>query len=60
LNRARGSCDNAPNDIRRGECGRSGELLTPEQRQRIDDACRAQLVALESAFPYDEAFPSLV
>jgi hypothetical protein len=42
--------------IRRGERGGSGELLTPEQRKRIDDECRAQLVALGSDFPYDEAF----
>ena len=42
--------------IRRGERGGAEELLTPEQRRRIDDACRAQLVALESDFPYDEAF----
>ncbi|HET8695931.1 MAG TPA: sulfotransferase domain-containing protein, partial [Gammaproteobacteria bacterium] len=42
--------------IRRGERGGSNELLTAEQRQQIDDACRAQLLALGSDFPYDEAF----
>jgi hypothetical protein len=42
--------------LRRGERGRSDELLTQEQRKRIDDACRAQLVTLGSDFPYDEAF----
>jgi len=43
--------------IRRGERGSSGEL-TAEQRRRIDEACRAQLVALGSDFPYDAAFPA--
>jgi hypothetical protein len=42
--------------IRRGERGGSGELLTAEQRQQIDDSCRAQLLAIGSDFPYDEAF----
>ncbi|HZF31268.1 MAG TPA: sulfotransferase domain-containing protein [Gammaproteobacteria bacterium] len=41
--------------IRRGERGGSGEL-TEKQRRRIDDACRAQLLALECDFPYDQAF----
>ena len=42
--------------IRRGERGGAAELLTAEQRRQIDDDCRAQLVALGSDFPYDEAF----
>ncbi|HEX5047758.1 MAG TPA: sulfotransferase domain-containing protein [Gammaproteobacteria bacterium] len=42
--------------IRRGERGASDELLTPGQRRRIDDTCRAQLVALGSDFPYDATF----
>jgi aryl sulfotransferase len=42
--------------IRRGERGGADELLTQEQKQRIDGACRAQLVALGSDFPYDEMF----
>jgi hypothetical protein len=44
--------------LRRGERGGSAELLSPEQRQRIDETCRAQLVALGSDFPYEEAFAS--
>jgi hypothetical protein len=42
--------------VRRGEQGRSSELLTETQRQRIDDVCRAQLEELGSDFPYDEKF----
>lgn len=42
--------------LRRGEKGSSAELLSPKQRKKIDDACRAQLAALGSDFPYDEAF----
>ena len=42
--------------IRRGVRGGSDELLTGAQRQRVDDEARAQLIALGSDFPYDEAF----
>jgi hypothetical protein len=42
--------------IRRGEQGRSSELLTEAQRRRIDDVCSAQLRALGSDFPYDERY----
>jgi hypothetical protein len=42
--------------IRRGEQGRSSELLTQAQRQRIDDTCREQLRELGSTFPYDELY----
>ena len=38
--------------IRRGERGTSRQL-TEKQRRRIDDTCRAQLLALGSDFPYD-------
>jgi hypothetical protein len=43
--------------IRRGERGKSGELLSPAEQQRIDDYWRAELAKLGSDFPYDEAFP---
>jgi hypothetical protein len=42
--------------LRRGEKGSSGELLSSQQRNQIDEACRAQLTALGSDFPYDDAF----
>ena len=42
--------------LRRGERGRSGDLLTPAQQQRIDDHCRTELHRLGCDFPYDEAF----
>ena len=42
--------------IRRGERGKSGELLSTAQQQRIDDYWRAQLAKLGSDFPYDQAF----
>ena len=42
--------------IRRGRHRGSDELLTPEQQQRIDDHCRAELKRLGCDFPYDEAF----
>lgn len=42
--------------IRRGERGKSGELLSPADQARIDDYWRAELAKLDSDFPYDEAF----
>jgi sulfotransferase family protein len=42
--------------IRRGERGKSNELLSSEDQQRIDDYWRAQLEQLGSDFPYDRAF----
>ena len=42
--------------VRRGSSGGSSELLTPEQQQRIDDHCRAELERLGCDFPYDSAF----
>jgi hypothetical protein len=42
--------------MRRGERGKSSELLSPAEQQRIDDYWRAQLANLGSDFPYDHAF----
>ena len=42
--------------MRRGERGKSNELLSPAEQQRIDDYWRAELHRLGSDFPYDEAF----
>ena len=42
--------------MRRGQSGGSSELLTPEQQQRIDDHCRAELARLGCDFPYDAVF----
>lgn len=42
--------------LRRGERGKSGELLSPEDQRRIDDYCRAELARLNCDFPYDTAF----
>jgi hypothetical protein len=42
--------------MRRGERGKSGELLTSADQKRIDDYWRAQLEKLGSDFPYDRAF----
>jgi len=42
--------------VRRGLHGGSGELLSLEQQQRIDDHCRAELKRLGCDFPYDQAF----
>lgn len=42
--------------VRRGESGSSGELLSSEQQQRIDDYWRAELARLGCDFPYDAAF----
>ena len=44
--------------IRRGERGKSDELLSSAEQKRIDDYWRAQLVNLRSDFPYDQAFPN--
>ena len=40
--------------VRRGRAGASGELLTPEQQQRIDDFWKAELTRLGCYFPYDD------
>jgi hypothetical protein len=45
--------------MRRGESGRSAELISPEQQRRIDDYWRAELVRLECDFPYDAEFAPL-
>ena len=42
--------------IRRGERGKSGELLSSADQKRVDDYWRAQLAELGSDFPYDQAF----
>jgi len=42
--------------MRRGERGKSGELIGPADQRRIDDYWRAELARLGSDFPYDEAF----
>jgi hypothetical protein len=42
--------------VRRGVSGGSSKFLTPEQQQRIDDHCRAELARLGCDFPYDAAF----
>lgn len=42
--------------MRRGRSGGSSELLTPEQQQRIDEHCRAELKRLDCDFPYDAVF----
>jgi hypothetical protein len=44
--------------IRRGACGKSSELLTAEQQHRIDDQCRAELLAVKCDFPYEKHFDS--
>ena len=48
--------DTRPKMIRRGESGRSDELLDAEIRARIDEHARAQLRRLGSDLPYDELF----
>jgi len=42
--------------VRRGEHGKSDELLSAADQARIDDYWRAELRKLGSDFPYDEAF----
>lgn len=42
--------------IRRGERGSASELLSEEQKHRIDDYWRAELLRLGSDFPYDDKF----
>ena len=42
--------------LRRGERGKSGELISAADQRRIDDYWRAELRKLGSDFPYDEAF----
>jgi hypothetical protein len=42
--------------MRKGESGASGEMLSAEQQQRIDDYWQAELTALGCDFPYAEAF----
>jgi hypothetical protein len=42
--------------MRRGERGKSGELISAADQRRIDDHWRAELRKLGSDFPYDEAF----
>jgi hypothetical protein len=42
--------------MRRGESGKSGELISAEQQRRIDDYWRAELARLECDFPYDAEF----
>jgi len=42
--------------MRRGTSGGSSELLTPEQQQRIDEHCRAELARVGCDFPYDAAY----
>jgi len=42
--------------VRRGQHGKSDELLSAADRRRIDDFWRDELRRLESDFPYDQAF----
>jgi len=42
--------------MRRGEAGRSAELLTAEQQRHIDDYWRAELARMGCDFAYDAAF----
>jgi hypothetical protein len=42
--------------LRRGTPGGSGELLSPELRQRIDEHSRTELRRLQCDFPYDLAY----
>jgi hypothetical protein len=42
--------------IRRGERGKSNELLSSAEQKRVDDYWRAELAKLGSDFPYDRAF----
>ena len=42
--------------VRDGKVGKSRETLTPEQRFRIDQFCRAELEQLGSDFPYAALF----
>jgi Sulfotransferase domain len=44
--------------VRRGAAGGSAELLTAEQRRRIDDHCESTLRRLGSDFPYAEVYRS--
>lgn len=44
------------NLIRKGKTGGSGEMLTPEQQNRIDEYMQAELERLGSDFPYKEMF----
>ena len=46
--------------IRRGERGKSAELLSAAEQQRIDDYWRQELRKLGSDFPYDQAFRDAV
>ncbi|MEM7534620.1 MAG: sulfotransferase domain-containing protein [Chloroflexota bacterium] len=42
--------------VRKGQSGSSGELLSVELQQHIDDYCRAQLEVLGCDFPYDALY----
>ena len=42
--------------MRKGKVGSSGELLTPEMKERIDTHFRNRLKTLGSDFPYEERF----
>jgi hypothetical protein len=42
--------------MRRGERGKSGELISASDQRRIDDYWRAELARVGSDFPYDDAF----
>lgn len=43
--------------VRSGKSGASGELLSPEQKERIDSFSRQAAFELLPDFPYDELFP---
>ncbi len=45
-----------PSMMRRGKAGDARSVLSPSQRARIDQLCRAQLQAANSSLPYDEFF----
>src|SRR5262245_21280065 len=42
--------------MRRGERGKSGELISAADQRRIDDYWKAELRRLGSDFPYDDEF----
>lgn len=42
--------------LRKGKSGKTGELLSPEQQQKIDDYAQQELASLNSDFPYKAFF----
>lgn len=48
--------DQRPIMVRRGETGKSDELINAREQAQIDAFCREQLIRVGSDFPYDELF----